>query len=277
MPGRNGEKQMIRIGCVADLVPRSTYLEKARVLKNLGYDGIAVYGDCETWTERDTEELMEIKNGLGFDISEFCLVGRWYGHLLEETLAEKNIETVCRAVDVCARAGAVTEIEFDAPRKSEISFQYNRYPEPPEELTARYVSNARRICDYAREKGVMILLEACNRYEREYNNTQKHSLKIVKAVGRDNMKLLCDLFHMSLDERDVAKTLLECGEYVGHIHLGDTNRRLPGQGMMQWERIFQALKNIGYSGYMNLECSVFGNPEEELAKTIRYLHGYLDS
>lgn len=267
---------MIKIGCVDALVPGATYFEKAQLLKEIGFDGIAVYGDCETWSDAQTEELILIKEELDFEVSEFCLIGKWYGHLLEEELAEKSIETICRAMDVCRRIGAVTEIEFDAPRVSEISFDHHEYLDPPQKLTDLFVKNTRRICDYAADINMGLLLEACNRYEREYNNTQASSLRLIEAVSRSNIKLLCDLFHMSLDEEDVAETLEKCSTAVGHIHLGDTNRRLPGHGSLSWDRVFGALRNIQYDGYMNLECSVFGNPEEELRKTLVFLKKYIN-
>jgi sugar phosphate isomerase/epimerase len=53
--------------------------------------------------------------------------------------------------------------------------------------------------------------------------------------------------------------------------LGDSNRLLPGYGHTNWEASFEALKSIGFDGYLNLECGIPGDPEIELTKTARFL------
>ncbi len=82
---------------------------------------------------------------------------------------------------------------------------------------------------------------------------------------------MADFFHMSIEERNIAASLEKAGDWVGHIHLADSNRMLPGQGHTDFKRPFAALKKIGYDKYMALECGILGNPEEELPKCVKYL------
>ena len=55
------------------------------------------------------------------------------------------------------------------------------------------------------------------------------------------------------------------------MHLGDNNRLLPGHGRLDWPSIFGALTEIGYAGYVNLECSTEGDPATTLPATATYL------
>ena len=47
--------------------------------------------------------------------------------------------------------------------------------------------------------------------------------------------------------RAVGKDLL------GHLHVGECNRRVPGKGRMDWDDIAEALNDIGYDGYVVME------------------------
>ena len=38
------------------------------------------------------------------------------------------------------------------------------------------------------------------------------------------------------------------GSYLGHFHIGECNRKVPGKGHMPWAEMGQALCDIGYDG-----------------------------
>jgi sugar phosphate isomerase/epimerase len=67
------------------------------------------------------------------------------------------------------------------------------------------------------------------------------------------MKLLCDLFHMNLEEADLAAALRLAGPRLGHVHFADSNRRAIGLGHTDVAPIAAALKDIGYAGYVSAE------------------------
>ena len=84
------------------------------------------------------------------------------------------------------------------------------------------------------------------------------NLSVLKEIDHPNADLLPDTFHMSIEEADVATSLRDAGDRVAHVHLGDNNRLMPGHGRLDWEGIFGALKDIGFEGAVNLECSTEG-------------------
>jgi sugar phosphate isomerase/epimerase len=67
------------------------------------------------------------------------------------------------------------------------------------------------------------------------------------------VKLLCDLFHMNLEEADIAAALRLAGPRLGHVHFADSNRRAIGLGHTDVAPIAAALKDIGYAGYVSAE------------------------
>jgi sugar phosphate isomerase/epimerase len=112
-----------------------------------------------------------------------------------------------------------------------------------------------------------VLLEPINRYESRYLNRIADNIRIIDAVAHPNAGLLPDTFHMSIEEADMGKALIEAGHRIAHVHLGDSNRLLPGHGLLNWPDIFDALNTVGYDGYVNLECSTTGDPSVTLPAT----------
>jgi sugar phosphate isomerase/epimerase len=98
-----------------------------------------------------------------------------------------------------------------------------------------------------------LLLEPLNRYESNLFNTVAETLAFLDTLRTKNMKLLCDLFHMNLEEADLAAALRLAGPRLGHVHFADSNRRAIGLGHTDLAPIAAALKDIGYAGYVSAE------------------------
>lgn len=108
--------------------------------------------------------------------------------------------------------------------------------------------------EYAKEKGQPLYYEPLNRYETNLFNTLAEGCAVLDALETDNVKLLADLFHMNIEEADIAQAIRHAGKHVGHVHFVDSNRRAAGLGHMDHGPIVEALKAIGYEGYLCAEA-----------------------
>jgi sugar phosphate isomerase/epimerase len=109
----------------------------------------------------------------------------------------------------------------------------------------------------------VLLYEPLNRYETDVFTRQGEAAAFLGKLRSRNVRLLCDLFHMNLEERSIADTLLDVGPMVGHIHWADSNRQAMGFGHTEVGPIIAALRKIGYSGYLSAE--VFPLPSAVVA------------
>jgi len=100
----------------------------------------------------------------------------------------------------------------------------------------------------------VLLYEPLNRYETDVFTRQGEAAAFLRGLRSKNVRLLCDLFHMNLEERSIAETLLEVGPLVGHIHWVDSNRQAMGFGHTEVAPIAAALRAFGYSGYLSAEA-----------------------
>jgi sugar phosphate isomerase/epimerase len=58
---------------------------------------------------------------------------------------------------------------------------------------------------------------------------------------------------MNIEEASIADSLREAGPLVGHVHFADSNRRAAGLGHTDFALIADALREIGYNGYVAAE------------------------
>ena len=116
---------------------------------------------------------------------------------------------------------------------------------------------------YAKTKGQRLFYEPLNRYETNLFNTLAEGCTVIESLETDNVYLLADLFHMNIEEADLAGALRSAGRHVGHVHFVDSNRRAAGLGHMDHGPIVQALKDIGYTGYLCAEA--FPRPDADTA------------
>jgi len=123
--------------------------------------------------------------------------------------------------------------------------------------------------------GPRILLEPLNRYEADFLTCPQKAAKIVREVNSPAVAIMCDLFHMNIEQPDTPATLEAVADCCRHIHLADNTRSEPGSGCIDFAAAFDVLKANGYDGYMALECGLSGAPAATLAKTVAYLRSCL--
>lgn len=117
--------------------------------------------------------------------------------------------------------------------------------------------------------GVPLLLEPLNRYETNLFNTIDDTLAFLDGLKTRNVKLLCDCFHMNIEESDIAAALVRAGDRVGHVHLADSNRRAAGMGHIDFRSIHDALHLIGYQGFLSAEVLPLPDADAACLQTLK--------
>ena len=120
-------------------------------------------------------------------------------------------------------------------------------------LTDRSIEGVREVIKTAEDCDVIFCVEVVNRFEQFMMNTAAEGIAFAQQVGSPNCKILLDTFHMNIEEDSMGGSIEEAGTWLGHFHLGETNRRPPGRGRMPWSEIFGALKKINYQGALVME------------------------
>lgn len=125
----------------------------------------------------------------------------------------------------------------------------------------RSVKNVKTVGKIAGECGVNYCLEVLNRFEGYLLNTALEAVKFVEQVDEPAVKIHLDTFHMNIEEDSMVDAILTVGDRLGHFHVGENNRRVPGKGYMPWAEIGKALNRVGYKGSVVMEPFVLRGGE----------------
>ena len=125
----------------------------------------------------------------------------------------------------------------------------------------RAVTGMKQVAGIAGDAGVVCAIEVVNRYDHFLLNTAKDAIRFCKEVAHPYCKVLLDVFHMSIEEDNLADAIVETqksGE-LACIHVGETNRRIPtgGPTNINWKAFGQAVRDSGYEGNLVLEPLAF--------------------
>ena len=122
--------------------------------------------------------------------------------------------------------------------------------------------------------GVKLIYEPLNRYETNLFNRFNEAASFLDGLSTNGVTLLADLFHMNIEEADIAISLREGARHVGHVHFADSNRRPIGNGHTDMEPIADALRDIGYEGCISAEAFDWPNPDAAAQQTIASYRKY---
>lgn len=116
------------------------------------------------------------------------------------------------------------------------------------------LSQLKELAPVAAQHGTQMFLEPLNRYEAYLVNRVEQGAELAALVGPE-VATMADFFHMGIEEVDIAAAIRDNGPHVIYVHVADTNRVQPGFGHHDFLPGYTALKEIGYDGWLGIECS----------------------
>lgn len=229
--------------------------------KALGFDAIEVFPPGPDAV--DPKVLRTILDDNGLSLAAVGTGPGWVKHRLHLCLPD---------ADARAKAKAFIQdvIDFAGPLGAPaiIGSMQGRHDGPVDPASARgYLQDALgELSNHAAAYRVPLLYEPLNRYETNIATTLAAGIELIGSLP--NVKLLADLFHMNIEEIDIAAALRAAGGHVGHVHFVDSNRRPAGMGHLDYAPIADALKAMNYDGYLSAEALPLPDPDAAAKQTI---------
>lgn len=111
----------------------------------------------------------------------------------------------------------------------------------------RSIPKLHEIGEVAESYGIECALEVLNRNETYILTDCKEAIEYCRRVNSKAVNILLDTYHMNIEEDDMCEAIRMAGDMLGHFHVGENNRKLPGMNnSLNWDEIGQALRDINY-------------------------------
>jgi len=267
---------MMRLSCQERLLPGDTLPERWDNGRRAGYDGIELHGPPD-FALRDRLAELRQATAAGVVFSSVCVQMRHFIGDFDVGLRRDAVENLKSQLSVIAELGGVGVVSPAAygmyTRKLP---PFTPPPRTEEEDAEVLVASLTELGDHAAAEGVAVMFEPLNRYEDHMVNRLDQGAVICRAVGGDGVKLVVDTYHMNIEEDDPPDAVRQAGDLVGHVQLGDSARWQPGTGHIDFAAIVGALHDIGFDGWLALECNLRGDPMEALAEGSAVLRPLLE-
>jgi D-psicose/D-tagatose/L-ribulose 3-epimerase len=114
---------------------------------------------------------------------------------------------------------------------------------------------------HARNLGVTLGIEPCNRYETHLLNTSSQALMLLERIDEPNVTIHFDTYHMNIEEKGIGHGLRMAAGKTSYIHMSESDRGIPGTGTIDWNDVYRALSETGFKGRLVVESFVALPPE----------------
>jgi len=233
------------------------FLDRVREAARLGFPAVEFW----PWRNKDLGALADLTGELGIEVAQFTAWGFSPG-LNDTGNHAKFVEEVEASCEVAKKLRCKLMTVVAGNDIAGMSQQ---------QMHENVIAGLKLAAPVAEKHQVMLILEPMNiRVDHKghclYGSAP--AVAICRAVGSPMVKINWDLYHCQVSEGDLCGRLKEGFDQLGYAQLADhPGRKEPGTGEIHYPRVLRALHELGYRGYVGVECSP-SKPEAEAAKSL---------
>ena len=210
-----------------------------------GYDAIEISGEPEKYDTKHVRTLMS-EHGITCWGSVTLMLG------------ERNLlasQPAARAMSVKYVKDTITMVkELGGQEVTIVPCTVGKLiPEAsPDEEWKWAVASLKECYEHGMKEGVRLAVEPLNRFETYFLNRHDQAVLLAEQVG-PTCGVCLDCFHMNIEEQDMFAAIKATGSRLNDFHVADNNRMACGMGALDWKRIIDTLKAVGYDGALTVE------------------------
>ena len=272
---------MVELAFGTNAYTRFPLPEAVRRIADHGYAGVELLADAPhafvpEFAPEDRERLLDALEGTGLAVSNVnanTAMG-YYDDAPPSAFFEPSLVTAddeARAWRVEYTKGAIDlAAAVDAPAVC-VATGRPLPGNPPERAREFLLDSLHEVLDYAEPRGIDVGVE----FEPELLvESTDEVLALIEAVGRDSLGVNLDVGHAAVYGEDPAESVRRCAGHITGVHLEDIAggirgkhyHLVPGEGDLDFGRVFGALEDVGYDGFVTLELYTYPDEPDRAAR-----------
>ena len=124
---------------------------------------------------------------------------------------------------------------------------------PPLDEYAWVAEGLHALAAYGQRLDVAIVIEPMSHFRTHLVNTPEQAMRLIGLADHDNLRVLLDTYHLVTEVRDYGQAVRTVADRLWGIHACESDRGSPGGGLVPWEAMFGALREIAFDGPILLE------------------------
>jgi sugar phosphate isomerase/epimerase len=268
----------VKLAIQTSRLPGESLNDKFANAGRFGFDAVEVTVGPSFDLSENLDAIQRASEQSGLPVSAICT------HSIHDPLMPDPAEREQRFAGLAQLLRLADELGADGvvsvPVRRAVSFP--NLSDAERELPVLAVSEFQRWSASLPEGRSVVFLEPLNRYEASLLRRVEQGAEMAERIGSPRIRSLADMFHMNIEEADMAAPIMAAAGQLGYVHTADNNRLQPGAGCLNFAPTFRALNEIGYAGYVSIECTGLGGPlasggaETMLPATVEFLRTQWD-
>ena len=179
----------------------------------------------------------------------------------DDSVRERSWEYFRRLIDLCADLGdgGLMILGSGKQRRSVEGSSV-------EDATRRLRDGLASVAQHAEELGVTVLPETLAPHLCDVLTSMEETVRMVREIGHPAVQTMFDTHNAVAETVPHDQLIKEHADLIRHVHINEMDGRHPGTGSYDFSVPLQALKDVGYQGWLSLEVFKFEPSGEEIAR-----------
>lgn len=229
-----------------------------RNVRSVGIDAFEFWG----WWDKDLDQLISLRDRLGMHVAACCTR---FVSLTDPSLRDDYIKGLLSSIEASKRLQCPTLISQVGDFNSGVAREKQRQS---------LIDGLTAAAPHLEAADVTLVVEPLNElidHPGYFLVRSEEAFSIVDQVGSPNVKVVFDIYHQQISEGHVIERIRENIDSIGHFHAaGNPGRHELNVGELHYPQILQAIRDLGYRGYVGLEYWPTRDPTAGLAEVAEW-------
>jgi sugar phosphate isomerase/epimerase len=210
----------VKLAIQTSRLPGDSLGAKFANARRYGFDAVEVNIGPDFGLAEHLDELRHARDSSGVPVSAICTHSIHDPIMPEPGLREERFTGLARLLELADELGADGVVSV--PVREDIAFP--GLADVERDLPELAISEFSRWSAALPEGRAAVFLEPLNRYEATLLRRVEQAADMAARIGSPRVQALADMFHMNIEEADMAEPILAAGPYLAYVHTADNNR-----------------------------------------------------